>query len=732
MNTRTFKLISYANIALVATCFLSILFFIVVSSNYVLTMSSDDWVNAFRGKSAIDYMLHNYYNWNGRWGQGLSNDFRFYEYRTLTTLIFNSFFLFSVFFLFRKVYSINNTIFLAFLFYLTYLYSIQDFYQAIFYFPSALSYTFGSAIFMIIIGLTFKIHQDRNYITIIILTIIVCGLIESFSLVSAFFFFILFLYHFVKDKKISWKLLSLLLISIVSFLIIYFSPGNLIRREKYDKGTSDFNFELVLKILNEFFSSNINFVLLILVLALLITPFKSDLSKLFFDKFKYQKVFLILGFSFIFLIPLALGTFTITYKSVYRLANTSTIFFLLSVSLLVIFYFVRYTTELLPKKRVELIKMGLIIVSILFIIKTDNNVSKLINQIINEDLVNWYDEESSRREYLTTTFTGNKREIPPYSKNYNNKIHTFNNNISNSKVYWTFFNQKNKISINKKLPDIRILNLIEKVKSFNIEALIIDEDFTLYNRGNFVLAKLINIDRNSFLSKITLTSSNSQKKTIDNYKTYFDVEENILVIKIEDTSFSKIEINNKAYFIEEAVSFDFYRKEKDPLKVIENNKLMKKNIEESNKTKSHNKNTLLVSFNINIKKADEIQLFYLDHNNKQYNANKSIVKNVKPTENNSAINFEINTSFGFPTNLRFDYGSVKDQQVVINNITFKKGNREFTIDQSEVHKYFNSPKEWNINVDLKNAVYGSKKNKDRFDSKLIGNNKLRVKLKTFQ
>ncbi len=156
------------------------------------------------------------------------------------------------------------------------------------------------------------------------------------------------------------------------------------------------------------------------------------------------------------------------------------------------------------------------------------------------------------------------------------------------------------------------------------------------------------------------------------------------------------------------------------------------NSELRNTTSKINQNPFSVKFNLNLKQKDELKLFYLVDKNSSYNAEKSVTRIVTPSGENQTVNFEIDVFSDMPTNLRFDYATVKDQEVIINEIVINKGNNKIIIHQNEISEYFFSPKEWNVNINLDMAIFGTKEHKGRFDSKLVGTKKLETLLEKFK
>ncbi|WP_336066761.1 hypothetical protein [Mesoflavibacter sp. CH_XMU1404-2] len=143
------------------------------------------------------------------------------------------------------------------------------------------------------------------------------------------------------------------------------------------------------------------------------------------------------------------------------------------------------------------------------------------------------------------------------------------------------------------------------------------------------------------------------------------------------------------------------------------------------------KNKLKVTFNIKLKKDDQLSLYYLKKN-KIYNAKNSQSKVVKGQEIFQNIEFIIDTKTGMPTNLRLDYASKLEQEITIKKIVIQNSDTLITINQNQVKDYFNSPDQWNVDINTERAIFGVKKNNNRIDPKLLGNNKLRNKLKTLK
>lgn len=714
------------NVGLSIVSIIVLLVFIYISGNYTLTLTSDDWVYAFLERSGWEHLHHNFFKWNGRWGQGLTNDYRFYKNRSLFTLIFNLFFVGSIYLFFTRFFDRKKAIIVCFFFYTTILYSSIDFFQLTLYFPSLLSYTFGSSLFLIIIYL---LLSDKKY-SFTLATIILIfqnGLVESFAFVNSCLFLFVLVVFLIKNKRFNKKLIILTFVSVLSFLIIYFSPGNKIRRERPDAASLSLNLDRFLNDLQEFMINHLNIGILItiLIIILLLNHERIGLKRIKNQFFIGIIVFILLSF---FLIPLFLNQFSPFLKSLGRLANTSTVLFFMGsfFSILLI----------IPKKAILKGNQVQLVILILFFmfwipifIFKENNIQTLFNQVVSGKLKDWNEEECSRREYLINTYNAKPKELPLYSTDYFNEVFNYTpiDELlkNNNKTFVNFFNNKYSVKANKDMPDIRVINLVEKIKEGKVKPFLKEKDYHYFKSNRTLILQR----QSDSIDKIDLVFLNEKNLIFKSYNSfssnqkspYFKKNNDYVGFQIKKpTSF--IKIGNKKISIEEDNWFSLFKAHNN--EINPKTTLKKKDLE----VKFNNsKLKFKVTFVVKILKNDEVELFYLLNN--KYTKK---VKEIKGSNQFQQIEFLFTELKEIPHNLRFDYASILEQEITIKKIVIQNSDTLITINQNQVKDYFNSPDQWNVDINTERAIFGVKKNNNRIDPKLLGNNKLRNTLKTLK
>ncbi|MFI0429477.1 OstA-like protein [Mariniflexile sp. HMF6888] len=118
-------------------------------------------------------------------------------------------------------------------------------------------------------------------------------------------------------------------------------------------------------------------------------------------------------------------------------------------------------------------------------------------------------------------------------------------------------------------------------------------------------------------------------------------------------------------------------------------------------TKEDPKNYFQVIINAKVKKNDNFQLFYTNDISKNFSETQSLIKIVIGQEEFQNIEFQIPNK-EYPTNLRIDVGSNKDQnQLKIDSILLRYGGYEIFIPEHLIQKYF----KYNDYIDLNNYTY---------------------------
>jgi hypothetical protein len=122
-----------------------------------------------------------------------------------------------------------------------------------------------------------------------------------------------------------------------------------------------------------------------------------------------------------------------------------------------------------------------------------------------------------------------------------------------------------------------------------------------------------------------------------------------------------------------------------------------KNQEEKKLIEEVKANTFDVIVDLDIKKDDELILFYKDPSISFFDEKNTVYYGIKGKNEHQTIIFSVPEGV-LPNDIRFDVSSKKDQEPIkINSITLSFQERKFIIDQKNLLKYF-SPNEF-INFD---------------------------------
>lgn len=131
------NVVSVFYLVLLAFC-LSLISYI---AYYLYASTIDGYFNSFF-KTALDSLKLNYTVLNGRWTQGLTNDYRFHTNRFLVTTINNALFIVSIWYCVKQVFR-EYSLIIASVIYFAFLYNAHNLYQVTHVLNTSLSYTFG-------------------------------------------------------------------------------------------------------------------------------------------------------------------------------------------------------------------------------------------------------------------------------------------------------------------------------------------------------------------------------------------------------------------------------------------------------------------------------------------------------------------------------------------------------------------------------------------------------------
>ncbi|WP_417437578.1 DUF6056 family protein [Idiomarina abyssalis] len=453
-----FRIINIS-VALYVLLFSVLLIFVFIGGKYSISNGGDMFDRAF-GKTWLELIKNNFLYLNGRWGQAITNDFRFFEYRTATILFINLVLLFGSYYFIRFFTGRKNSIILSIATTITFSLVAYNYYYHAIYLPTANSYTVGFSLSLICFGLILRVlnkeEGKRKNLYLVLASIIILltsALVELVSLPIMYVLGVSLLFYLVFEKKIKIRLLILFLVSVVGFLILFFSPGNTQRRLKAQNNhivetlpnkaqDSLTKIDFFVKkneaiIFNDFNKYNLTLFFLALFIFLQSSSSNNSLNA-------KKKGFIIIFTVVYALIPNIIG-FLANYTGMAKIYNMHTKHF---VFLVLIFAFLISNSfrsvKLLNDKRINtIVTLGCFIL-FLYYFTGDNNLGNFFKSVSNNQPQEVYVQEKSRRYYLIENISKKKKQvIPDFEDKYKDAFNY--NSFLNRRMplsYETTFNNK--------------------------------------------------------------------------------------------------------------------------------------------------------------------------------------------------------------------------------------------------------------------------------------------------
>ena len=135
----------------------------------------------------------------------------------------------------------------------------------------------------------------------------------------------------------------------------------------------------------------------------------------------------------------------------------------------------------------------------------------------------------------------------------------------------------------------------------------------------------------------------------------------------------------------------------------------KERTKENNKTEVLKSNNLEVIIDAKFKKNDLIRLYYMEENDKEFSIQKSITKNVYADDSFQIYDFVIPTSVKIK-DIQIQLTELRQEEAVIKNITFKRGENKIDGSDGAYLKYFISNESINYNQDDYTFKFKTKNN----------------------
>lgn len=197
---------------------------------FLSPISGDDWGNHLEGTLGFKHMIGQaigmYFSWEGRFISRILINILTYN-KWLWNII-NSIAIVGIIYYIEKLAKFKNKKLMLLLLFSSLLF------MNIFTFSQVITWVAGNITYLFVIPLIlmymYMINNNKgNIILLIILNIIIPMFIEHMAILLIVLNMYFIGKEYYKDKKINKKLIMFLLISIISFMIMYFSPGNAIR-----------------------------------------------------------------------------------------------------------------------------------------------------------------------------------------------------------------------------------------------------------------------------------------------------------------------------------------------------------------------------------------------------------------------------------------------------------------------------------------------------------------------
>jgi hypothetical protein len=211
---------------------------------------TDDFYYTFSGvqESFIDSQINWYNNWTGKF---VSTAFlvllnplllkSFFLYKTLSLVATFLFFVttaYSVRSVFNGILSITELLIVSLSLGFLMLFKLPSI-QSYYWMTSIYVYELPNLLFLVCIGMMFRIfispqnEGNRNFPLLVICIILIAGSNETSMIMLTELLTISFIINTSMEKKINKKLLTLLIVSVLTSLIVYMAPGNEIRQMRF-------------------------------------------------------------------------------------------------------------------------------------------------------------------------------------------------------------------------------------------------------------------------------------------------------------------------------------------------------------------------------------------------------------------------------------------------------------------------------------------------------------------
>lgn len=270
-------------------------------------ISGDDWGNYLVGKQGLNYMINNaiemYFSWEGRFISRLL--INIFTYNKLLWNILNSLVIVSIIYMINNICKFKNRKTMYLLVPLVFLFmNLYTFSQVIVWIAGNITYLFVILLLLYYLNelCKNKMLSRKKRIILLVLNIVIPMFVEHMAIILILTNIIFIIVDYLKLKKVNKILIIYLIVSIISFSIMFLSPGNTLRNSVENTYFNSLSFtqKIIYNIPNFiYYTYIVNYFLIILMLIgnYLITKNKIEnkVVKIFFYIFELFSIIFVIG-----------------------------------------------------------------------------------------------------------------------------------------------------------------------------------------------------------------------------------------------------------------------------------------------------------------------------------------------------------------------------------------------------------------------------------------------------
>lgn len=292
---------------------------------FLSPISGDDWSNYLEGAQGLYHMISQavgmWFTWEGRFISRIIINILTYN-KWLWNIV-NSIVILGIIFYVNKIVNFKHKKIMLILTFATILFmNIFTFSQTVTWLAGNITYLFVIPLILIYFYIIYN-NKNNKYINLllVILNIIIPMFVEHMAILLILLNIYFIAKDYIKNKTINKKLIIFLLISIISFITMYFSPGNRIRSsmENLEFNKLSLFGKIIYNIPNLiFYTYKINYFLIILLVIGNLLLIKKNIKNRLIGIILYLLEIITIPFAILYLLnSFNISTFNISYNNIF-------------------------------------------------------------------------------------------------------------------------------------------------------------------------------------------------------------------------------------------------------------------------------------------------------------------------------------------------------------------------------------------------------------------------------